>query len=150
MSSQRPWLAAVVCFSCLVHLSASHAQSTDDLESLILREAPSEPREVRVGVQVHQIKFVNQKAENFGVVGTLRLEWEDPKLAFDAEESGREFKVYSDDAFRKITTKNSLFYPGFVIQNQQERRFKQQEGFIVFSSGQVYYLARIIHAGRMI
>ena len=140
MRIQHIWLAAVVCLICLGNLSAGHAQSTDELELLILQQAPSEPREVRVGVQIHQIKFVNQKAENFGVVGTLRLEWEDPNLAFDAEEAGREFKVYQEAAFRKFTDKNSLFYPGFVIQNQQERRFKQQAAFIVFSSGQAYYL----------
>jgi hypothetical protein len=121
-------------------MTAGHAQSADELESLILQEAPSEPREVRVGVQVHQIKFVDQKAENFGVVGTLRLEWEDSKLAFDAEESGRVFKVYEEAAFKGFADENSLFYPGFVIQNQQERRFKQQSAFIVFSSGQAYYL----------
>jgi hypothetical protein len=120
-------------------MSASHAQSTDELELLLLRDAPGEPIEIRVGVQIHQIKFVNQKAENFGVVGTLRLEWEDTKLAFDAEEFGREFKVYDEAAFRSFAHENSLLYPGFVIQNQQERRFKQQAAFIVFSSGQANY-----------
>ena len=140
MSIQRIWLAVVVCLSCLGNMSAGHAQSMDELEELILEQAPSEPREVRVGVQVHQIKFVDQKSENFGVVATLRLEWEDPKLAFDAEEIGREYKVYSKDAFRRFTNKNSLFYPGFIIQNQQERRFKQKASFIVFSGGQAFYV----------
>ena len=83
MPLQRIWIAAVICLICLGNLSAGHAQSTDELEELILEEAPSEPREVSVGVQVHQIKFVDQKSENFGVVATLRLEWEDLKLAFD-------------------------------------------------------------------
>ena len=140
MRIQRIWLAAVVCLYCLGHLNAGHAQSTDGLELLLLRDAPSEPIEVRVGVQIHQINFVNQKAENFGVVGTLRLEWEDPELAFDAEDFGREFKVYDEAAFRSFTNKNSLLYPGFVIQNQQERRFIQQAAFIVFSSGQATYI----------
>ena len=76
-----------------------------------------------LGVQVHQIKFVDQKSENFGVVATLRLEWEDPRLAFDAEEPGRDYKVYTKDAFRRFANENSLFYPAFIIQNQQERRF---------------------------
>jgi hypothetical protein len=132
MRIQHIWLAAVICLYGLGHLSAGHAQSTDGLELLLLRDAPSEPIEIRVGVQIHQIKFVNQKAENFGVVGTLRLEWEDTKLAFDAEEFGREFKVYEEAAFRSFAHENSLLYPGFVIQNQQERRFKQQAAFIVF------------------
>jgi hypothetical protein len=137
---QRIWLAAVVCLFWLGYMSASHAQSTDRLELLLLQDAPSEPIEVRVGVQIHQITFVNQTAENFGVVGTLRLEWEDSKLAFDAEEFGRVFKVYDEAAFRTFAHENSLLYPGFVIQNQQERRFKQQAVFIVFPDGQANYL----------
>ena len=140
MRIQRTWLAAVVCLNCLGHPSEGHAQSRDEFELLLLRDAPSEPIEVRVGVQIHQIKFVNQKAENFGVVGTLRLEWEDPKLAFDANEFGREFKVYDEAAFRSLAHENSILYPGFVIQNQQERRFKQQAAFIVFPGGQATYL----------
>ena len=142
MPIQRIWIAAVVCLISLGNLSVGHAQSMDEMEELILEQAPSEPREVGVGVQVHQIKFVDQKSENFGVVATLRLEWEDPKLAFDAEEIGREYKVYTKDAFRRLTNKNSLFYPAFIIQNQQERRFKQQANFLVFSSGQAYYVER--------
>jgi hypothetical protein len=112
----------------------------DEMEELIMEEAPSEPREIGVGVRVQQIKFVDQKAENFGIVGSLRLEWEDPELAFDAGETERDFKIYTEAAFRRYTNENSLFYPSFVIQNQQERRFKQQAAFIVFSSGQAYYL----------
>jgi hypothetical protein len=144
MLIQRVWIAAAICLICLSHLSAAHAQSIDqdEIEELILEEAPSEPREVHVGVQVHQIKFVDQKAENFGVVGTLRLEWEDPKLAFDASETGRDFKVYTKDAFRRFTSKNALFHPGFIIQNQQERRFKQKAHFVIFSGGQVLYIER--------
>ncbi len=107
-----------------------------------MEQAPSEPREVRVGVQVHQIKFVDQKSENFGVVATLRLEWEDPRLAFDAEEAGRDYKGYTKDAFRRFANENSLFYPAFIIQNQQERRFKQKANVIIFSSGQAYYIER--------
>jgi hypothetical protein len=136
----RIWLAAVVCLYCLGHLNTGHAQQRNELEQLLSRGAPSEPIEIRVGVQIHQITFVNQKAENFGVVGTLRLEWEDSKLTFDAEEFGREYKVYDEAAFRKFTDENAIFNPGFVIQNQQERRFKQQAIFLVFSSGQASYI----------
>jgi hypothetical protein len=140
MAFQRIWIAAVVCFFCLGNLSASHAQSIDEIGRLFLEEAPSEPREVGVGVRVDQIKFVDQKAENFGVVGILRLEWQDPRLAFDPDETGREFKVYTKEGFRKFTAENSIFYPGFIIQNQQERRFKQQSFYLVFHSGQVEYI----------
>jgi len=119
-----------------------HAQSTDELELLLLKEAPSEPREIRIGVKVHQIKFVNQKSENFGVVATLRMEWEDPALSFSAKDIGREFRVFGPEAFRKFTSENSLFYPGFVIQNQQASRFRHVARFIVFPNGQAYFLEK--------
>ena len=77
MPIKRLWIAAFVCLTCIGNLSLGHAQSTDEMEDLILEEAPAEPRDVGVGVQVDQIKFVDQKAENFGVVATLRLECED-------------------------------------------------------------------------
>jgi hypothetical protein len=138
MTFRHKWIAAVICALCLANPSRGHAQSVDDIELLLLEEAPAEPHEVGVGVQINQVKFVDQKAENFGVVGTLRLEWHDPKLAFDADETVRDFKVYRD-GFRKFTALNSIFYPGFVIKNQQERRFKQQSFVVIFPSGQAYY-----------
>jgi hypothetical protein len=139
MPIQLIWLAVVVCLSWLGYPSAGHAQPTDELQSLILRQAPSRPLEVRIGIKIDQIKFVNQQAENFGVVGTLRLEWQDPALSFDAVEFGQGFRFFTPEAFREFTSENSLFYPGFVIQNQQERRFRQQAAFVVLPSGQGYY-----------
>ena len=120
MTFRRKWIAVVVCLTCLANLSPAGAQSIDDIELLLLEEAPSEPREVGVGIQINQVKFVDQKAENFGVVGTLRLEWHDPKLAFDADETARDYKVYERDGFRKFTARNSIFYPGFVIKTQRK------------------------------
>ena len=142
MAIQRIWIAAVVCLICLGNLSAGHAQSIDEMQLLFLEEAPSEPREVGVGVQINQIKFVDQKAENFGVVGALRVEWHDPTLAFDADEAVRDFKIFTRESFRKFAAENSIFYPGFIIQNQQERRFKEQSFLLVFFNGNAYYFER--------
>ena len=140
MPFKRSWLAVVACLSCLGFPGAGHGQTTDSLETLLLRQAPGEVREVGVGVWIDQIKFVDQKAENFGVVGTLRLEWQDPALAFDAAEYGRDFRFFEPEDFETFASENALFYPGFVIQNQQERRFSQSARFIVFSTGQAYYI----------
>jgi hypothetical protein len=113
--------------------------SSLNLEALILENAPSEPYEVGVGVQVHQIEFVDQKAENFGIVGTLRMEWKDPALAFDPNDLGRAYQVFTPEAFRAFANENGIFFPGFVIQNQQKRRFKQQAGYLFFQNGKAYY-----------
>jgi hypothetical protein len=100
-----------------------------------MRAAPSEPREVGVGVHIHQIEFVNQKAENFGIVATLRLEWDDPALAFDPVEFGRDFKVFSPEAFTGFVDQHGLFLPGFIIRNQQGRRLSQETRVVVFANG---------------
>jgi hypothetical protein len=100
----------------------------------------AQPREVGVGVQVRQIQSVDQKAENFGIVGILRLEWDDPKLAFDPRKSGREFKVFDQPEFRKLANENGLFYPGFIISNQQGRRFSQGAAVVVLPGGHATYL----------
>jgi hypothetical protein len=41
-----------------------------------------QPIEVKVGMKMEQISGVDQKAENFGVVVDMRMEWTDPRLAF--------------------------------------------------------------------
>ena len=66
MPVQRILLIVAVLVSWLGPLASGHAKISEKPDSLNLGAAPSEPHEVRVGVQVRQIKFVNQKAENFG------------------------------------------------------------------------------------
>jgi hypothetical protein len=109
------------------------------LEALILQNAPSERFEVGVGIKVHQIEFVDQKAENFGVVGTLRMEWKDPALAFDPTELGQAYLVFQPAAFRNYSSEKGIFFPGFVMINQQKRRFSHNAAYVIFSNGTGYY-----------
>jgi hypothetical protein len=141
-SNQRVLLVVFVLFSWFGYLTPAHAVVRDTPDSLILGAAPDSPYEVHVGVEVDQITFVNQKSENFGIVGTLRLEWDDDALSFGAEEFGRAYKIYDQPVFKKFLDDNSIFYPGFLIQNQQERRFSQKAIFIVFPNGHAIYLEK--------
>jgi hypothetical protein len=118
------------------------AQPEQQLVSGAEAAAPEQPLEVAIGVRVDQITGVDQKAESFGVVANLRMEWADPMLAFDAREVGRNFKIYTVAAFTRFVDENAILAPGFVIGNQQGRRFSQLQDIVVFPDGRAVYLER--------
>lgn len=118
------------------------AQPEQQLVPSLQAATPEQPLEVAVGVAVDQITDINQKAENLGVVASLRLEWSDPMLAFDAPEHGRDFKVYTLSAFTSYVDENAILAPGFIIKNQQGRRWSQEASVTVFADGRALYYER--------
>lgn len=99
-------------------------------------------QKVGVGITIDQITFVDQQAENFGVVGTLYLKVTYPELAFDAKEGDAPFRAYSLDSFRQLLTDNNAQPPYFILRNQQGRRFVQQVSILLTHTGQVTYAER--------
>ncbi len=134
-------LFGLVCALAGFNMSA-FAQAEQRFHDALRTVTPQQPFTVAVGVWVDQITHIDQKAENFGVVANLRLEWEDPELAFDVKQSGQDVKVYSRDAFARFVDENGLFAPGFVIHNQQGRRFAQEVEVVVFAGGNAVYYER--------
>ncbi len=118
------------------------AQTEQRFQAALQAVMPEQPYAVEIGVWVDQITHIDQKAENFGVVANLRLEWNDPKLAFDAKQGSQDARVYSRDAFARFIDENGLFGPGFVIHNQQGRRWVQEAEVVVFDNGQAVYYER--------
>jgi hypothetical protein len=118
------------------------AQTEERFQASIQAVLPEQPYEVAIGVWVDQITHIDQKSENFGVVANLRLEWHDPQLAFDTKQGGHDARVYSRDAFVRFLDENGLFGPGFVIHNQQGRRFVQEAEVVVFNNGHAIYYER--------
>ena len=70
--------------------------------------AADEPIEVSVGFHLDQVTNVDQKAENFSVVGNLLMSWEDEAFAFDPSECDCEEKLFSTSQFEDYTSKNRL------------------------------------------
>ena len=122
--------------------TSSIAQSGEWLHSSLQAASPEEPYTVEIGVQIDQIAEINQKAENFQVVGNLRFEWDEPKLAFDGAEHGRNYKMYTLESFAKYVDQQGIFAPGFIVHNQQGRRFTQGAEVTVFNDGHAIYLER--------
>jgi hypothetical protein len=101
-----------------------------------------EPIPVKIGLKMQQITEVNQKEENFGVVGQLWMEWRQPELAFRADTLQRYYKVFTGDSFRNYMSEQGLLWPDFTIFNQQGKRWTQNLTVVVQADGSVVFLER--------
>ena len=99
----------------------------------------SKPLEVRVGSKLIQITNIDQLSEKFNAVAKLRMEWEDPLLAFNPEDCQCEFITYTGDSFRKFADENEILTPEFSIFNQQGNRWIQNQNAVVFPDGRAIY-----------
>jgi hypothetical protein len=104
--------------------------------------AADEPIEVRVGFHLDQVTNVDQKAENFSIVGTLLMSWKDEAFAFDPAECDCDEKLFSTGQFEDYTSKNRLTWPRFLFHNQQGNRWIQEDVFVVKPDGQMAYVER--------
>jgi hypothetical protein len=99
----------------------------------------NEPLEIRVGSKLIQITDIDQLSEKFNAVSELRMEWEDPQLAFNPEDCQCEFKTFAGDSFRKFADDNEILVPEFTIFNQQGNRWIQNQNALVFPDGRALY-----------
>jgi hypothetical protein len=104
----------------------------------ILRQATP----VKFGVIMDQITGVDQKSENFGVVADVRMEWQDPRLAFSPDECQCRFKTYTISSFNQLVTSLGADWPEYTVFNQQGRRDSQSPTIIVQPDGEVIFLER--------
>jgi hypothetical protein len=111
---------------------------TDKGDFNIIRE----PIDVKAGLKIDQITDIDQKAENFTAVADLRLEWQDPRLAFSPDTCQCEFKVYNERVFDEFIDEAESNWPDFVITNQQGNRWTQNKSAVIFPDGKAAYLER--------
>jgi hypothetical protein len=101
-----------------------------------------EPIPVSIGIKMHQITHVDQKSENFGVVATIFMEWQDQALAFNPEEINNRAKIYNVANFRSEMHHRGILWPEYSIYNQQGNRWTQNSLVAVFPEGKVIFVER--------
>ena len=102
----------------------------------------SEPLEVKVALKVSQITSIDQKAENFGVVATLRMLWSEPELAAKSGEHMPLRRMHKAENFIKILAERNLTWPAHSFYNLQGRIAYQNRLVGVDPHGNVTYIAR--------
>jgi hypothetical protein len=120
---------AVYCIGLLLFLLASPAVS-------------SEPLDVKIALKVSQITSIDQKAENFGVAATLKMEWLVPELAVKSGEQVPAHRIYKAENLIKILSERNLTWPAHSFYNLQGRIAYQNRVIAVDHQGNVIYVAR--------
>ena len=97
---------------------------------------------VKVGLKLQQIVNIDQPNEIMNDVGTLKLEWTDPALAYSPDDCNCSTKVYTENDFNKFLKDVKGQWPDFTFFNQQGNRWSQNRLIEIEPNGHVTYLER--------
>ena len=112
-------------------------QGQPNSESLLKLAIP-----VKVGLKLEQIVNIDQPNEIMNDVGTLKLEWTDPALAFNPDDCNCTSRLYTETSYSDFLKDVKGKWPDFTFFNQQGNRWSQNRLIEVESNGHVTYLER--------
>ena len=97
------------------------------------------PIEVQTGLRILRISAVNSPDENFSVVGSLRMDWTDPDLAFSPDSCNCSVKLYTEKEFDRFLAEVGSRWPSFTFFNQLGNRWIQSRTAAVWPDGRAGY-----------
>ncbi|NTU84892.1 MAG: hypothetical protein HGA45_36930 [Chloroflexales bacterium] len=97
------------------------------------------PTEVRAGLQIHRISEVDSQNENYTVLGSLRMDWVDPRLAFSPDACGCPVKLYNEKEFDRFLAEVQSRWPDFSFFNQLGNRWVKTRAAAIWPDGRVRY-----------
>jgi hypothetical protein len=98
-----------------------------------------ETSNVKIGMSIDQIVNVDQQNENFTVVGSLQLVWQDSDLAFSPDKCNCLIKKMGLKELQSLAHENDIFLPLFTFFNQQGNRWTQTEVVFIEPAGRITY-----------
>jgi hypothetical protein len=99
-------------------------------------------RNVKVGLSIDQIVNVDQQRENFTVVGSLQMIWQDPALAFSQDKCNCAMKMMDVNGLKALAIKNDILLPLFTFFNQQGKRWSEIQSVFIEPSGETIFHER--------
>jgi hypothetical protein len=100
------------------------------------------PTEVQTGIKLQQIVSIDQSNEIMNAVGTLKMAWQDPKLAFSPDQCDCQVKEYTENNFNQFLVDSGGDWPDFTFFNQQGNRWTLNRIVDVLPDGSVSYVER--------
>ena len=95
---------------------------------------------VMVGIELDQITTVDQRSENYAIVGNIWLTWNDPRLAFSPDLCQCQYKSFR--SVEEFTGEYGDLWPEFSLYNQQGNRWTQNRYMVVYPNGTATYFER--------
>jgi hypothetical protein len=131
------------------------AATTGDFQALVGLNAPDvltgqatitegraiikQPIQVQVGIKMERISGVNSQDENFTVLGSIRMDWVDPALAFSPDSCNCTVKIFTEKEFDRFLADVQSRWPDFVFFNQLGNRWVQSRSAVIWSDGRARF-----------
>jgi hypothetical protein len=98
--------------------------------------------QVQAGLKLQQVVMIDQQNEILTAVGTLKLAWQNPRLAFSPDTCKCQVKEYTENNFNQFLTETGGDWPDFTFFNQQGNRWSLNRIVDVLPNGSVTYIER--------
>ena len=95
--------------------------------------------DVQVGIRIERISEVDSQGEDFTVLGSMRMDWTDPALAFSPDSCNCDIKIYTEKEFDRFLDEVNSVWPDFVFFNQQGNRWVQSRAAAIWPDGRARY-----------
>jgi len=97
------------------------------------------PIEVQTGLKILRISAVDSPNENFTVLGSLRMDWTDPALAFSPDSCNCSVKLYTDKEVDRFLADVGSRWPAFTFFNQLGNRWVGSRAAAIWPDGRARY-----------
>jgi hypothetical protein len=97
------------------------------------------PIEVQAGLKILRISEVDSPNEKFTVLGSMRMDWTDPDLAFSPDSCNCSVKLYSDKEVDRFLVDVGSRWPAFTFFNQLGNRWIQSRAAAIWPDGRARY-----------
>jgi hypothetical protein len=97
------------------------------------------PIAVQTGLKILRISAVDSPNENYTILGSLRMDWTDPKLAFSPDTCNCSVKLYSEKEFDRFLADVGSRWPAITFFNQLGNRWFQSRTAAIWPDGRARY-----------